>query len=1152
MKKILNKYCNTENEKGLLLFNPPTGTGKTYEVLQWIYNNYKTVNRKIFFVTNLKKNLPHDELKKLFEKDNNIEEFDKNVLFINSNIEFVLQNFSTVSNEIGKNFRDKNFNILKKRIETITNEKINQYFKEIVDTSREEVRKSLEPKFREKITKYLKENYPNKRERLFQIKNNKELQWIGKLYPSVFTSKAKIFFLSIDKFFTKNTTLVEPSYYFIENDITKNAVVFIDEFDATKERVLQKIIEQATSQKVDYIDLFNKINWSLSNNELPNKILTNSAKRQDEVDKNNKYVRNIENIEDTLKERAKKIVDEYNVQYSFKTEETQTNSRNLLFQDFKYHSVYRNGNYIRLWTDKNDKVNHLSFVEKQPKKSDPNIVVMLNQIKGFLKTFQGVIKDLATNYAELENEQRKENDIEYTFDLALSSIIEEYRLENRYKRFIIDSILSNRQTKTNNIINYDFTIYENGFRYYDFVDDEQHNTITKIYIYNFENTPEKFLLKLAEKSFVVGISATANIETVTGNYDLEYLKRQLGDNYFELTEQEKNNLKTIFNERNQNYNKQVKIHTKWIGTNNIKTSFEEIFENEELASEILQKLPDEIDKPLKDQYNNIRIYRIAKVFKEFLIQDDIKGFLCLLTKKPKERDYNLDLNLLNEIFDILIKDVTKKQDLFEKIDNKYDAYVVVDSLEFEENKTKFQNQLENGKKVFVLSMYQTLGAGQNLQFKAPNPDKLIDVSNGTVKWNSEQKTDFNAIYLDQPTHLIQLVNKTLNEEGFIKYLFQLEFLLEAGIISTQQLYLELKNAFQFLLAKNSSNIYNKRIDLYNNKNIRQHFSKHIIQAIGRICRTNLKMPNIYIYADDRIEKYISDFDIKNNLVLNEFAELVKSSKKQKIIDNSEKHLLNKANNTNKKINNYIKRFIQRKDEWKWTTKQINDWKQLREQSLKHPTLTEDEAKLLANFINLYIELPKNNNQIYFQQSEDYNKVEISFNSGLSQSVSQESARLNDIFHIPNVKKIFEENNYATEFKLSKYIIPPQLFNNIYKGALGETVGKIIFEHHLDIQLEELNEDNFELFDYKVKDTDIYIDFKHWKDSTRIDENKIEILRKLSTVKGSIVIIINILSKQNYKPYNTIDNKIIQIPGLWDIDNRKFISKNIKKINDEIK
>ena len=35
MINILNNYCNKEN--GLLLFNPPTGSGKTHSVLKWIF-----------------------------------------------------------------------------------------------------------------------------------------------------------------------------------------------------------------------------------------------------------------------------------------------------------------------------------------------------------------------------------------------------------------------------------------------------------------------------------------------------------------------------------------------------------------------------------------------------------------------------------------------------------------------------------------------------------------------------------------------------------------------------------------------------------------------------------------------------------------------------------------------------------------------------------------------------------------------------------------------------------------------------------------------------------------------------------------------------------------------------------------------------------
>ena len=48
--------------------------------------------------------------------------------------------------------------------------------------------------------------------------------------------------MSMDKFFLGNTTIIEPTYSFYNNDITKNAIIFIDEFDATRDRLLNQII----------------------------------------------------------------------------------------------------------------------------------------------------------------------------------------------------------------------------------------------------------------------------------------------------------------------------------------------------------------------------------------------------------------------------------------------------------------------------------------------------------------------------------------------------------------------------------------------------------------------------------------------------------------------------------------------------------------------------------------------------------------------------------------------------------------------------------------------------------------------------------------------------------------------------------------------
>lgn len=1167
MIKILNNYCNKEN--GLLLFNPPTGSGKTHNVLQWIFDNYKDYckeNKKIFFLTNLKKNLPFDEFKKDFFTPKNKElDFDKDVFFLDSNSDSLLKRFDQVKNSINKYFKNHSvFYSIKKCVTQILKHEKNPEFKGIVEDLKDKLRNDLEPKFRGIIEKSLKENYPNRNDRIKAIQQDNELKWIGELYPSVFSSKRKVFFLSIDKFYYKNSTLVEPSYSFLENDITKDAIIFIDEFDATKDNLLKNIIEKGKKQKIDFIHLFNQIHWALSSNVFPEKFTTHSDKRKKLIEKG--YNLNLENIQSSLHDKAKEIVDKYKTNYSFKstnTNQENENQRNLLFHDFQYHSVYRNNKkFIRLNINDDSKINEIIFETEKPN-SGENIVALLNQIKGFINYFSVIIKSIAENYQQLETQERMKNPnrLEFTFDLALSSVIEEFGLDNRYKNYIIENIISRRdKPKKRDIeLNYDFSIYEKGFRYYDFVDNDLHQSKTKIYIYNFQNTPEKFILKLAEKSKVIGISATALINTVIGNYDISYFKRQLGQRFFELTTDEKNHLTELFNSQNKHYDK-VQIDAEWLSFSDHETDFENLFENKELADEIIVEI--EKDDPKKNGYILNRYLKIGFCFKEFLKKDKIKGFLCLLNKEPKWKDNNLNLGILEKIFLFLIEETTKTEKLFE-IENSEgkglytvkNSYTIINSNDFDNKKQLFINRLEEGKKIFIISMYQTMGAGQNLQFIAPNPKELIDVKDKKLpKWNNKNKTDINAIYLDKPTHLIQQINKNLNEEGFIKYLFQLEFLLQVGKVSINQLNKEVKIAFRHLLASFNTTTKLDRPEngfLYNDDNIKQHFAKYIIQALGRICRTNLKSTNIYIYADSELDELICDIDIEDTIVPNEFKALVKSSVQKNIATNdSENSLLNLAKLTNDRIKPYIKKFIN--PEWKWNDIKQKRWENLREMCLRFPTISQQDIinHKLDRILDLYIEQPSLNNKYSYNKIGDFENIEIDFKNNLPFKVSQESARLKKLLAINDVTEHFEKNNWAIEFKPNKYILPPELFNNIYKGALGEQVGKFIFEHHLKIKLEELPLEHYELFDFKIKDQDIYIDFKHWKEETKIDsEEQIKKIRKkLTTVEENKVFLINILSTSELKTIRTTDQKIIEVPYLWNSETKEFNQEIVNLIS----
>lgn len=1162
MIEILKNYCNSEN--GLLLFNPPTGSGKTYNVLKWIFENYEEYcvdSKKIFFITNLKKNLPYEDLKvNHFEVNGKLREFDKSVLFIDSNSEYVINNFEDAMVDVDVYFTKLSvYKKLKRHVEQIKWLDDKPSMKEFQTMLKDDLRTKYEREFREKIESYLKENYPNKRARLTAINNEKGLRWIGKLYPSVYSSRKKIFFLSMDKFYAQNSTIVEPSYHFINHEITKNAIIFIDEIDATKDRLLDKIIKKGKSQKVDYIHLFEVIHWALSNNSLPAAYLEHSIQRQEQINEG-KTSLDLKGIEEKLRKKADEIENLYRISFSMKTlrDSSDTRQRNLLFHDFQYHAVYRNNKrYISINTDKDAKVNHLQFEDIKPANRNQNLVVLLNSIKGYIKYFEGAIKNLAMNYRETLNERRNapgNADNEFSFDRSLSSILEEFRLEGKYKRFIMDNILSEREklssSSKKDLLHYDFSIYENGFRYFNFIDDEEHESITKTFIYNFNNTPEKFLLKLAERAKVIGISATAKIETVVGNYDIAYLKRQLGNSFFELNDLEAKSLKDRFDKQNDNY-KKVNIHPEWFSNYDtdieIRKGFIELLDDTELADHFIGRLGNQ-----KDYIQN-RYLRIAKVFKRFVEQDDINALLCLLNKEPKLKNWDLDIQKLSEIFDTLIK-IASKQSKFSILDvndvlqyNVENSFVILNSQDFETKKDELIGKLQSGQKVFIISMYQTIGAGQNLQYVAPDLAKLIDVTGeGETSYNSTE-TDINAIYLDKPTHLLQLITKDLKVDGFILFLFQLEFLLEAGRISMKQLKSQVTDAFQNLHASaNSTYIpYLDKTFLYNDYNIRQHYSKYIIQAIGRICRTNLKSPNIYVFADDGIKKHIADFNVDDALVLNEFKALVKSCPQSVINPDKVDPFKNRAALTNKRTLSLINRYVERG--WNWSEIEIKKWIELRNRALRFPTLTLNQAKENKGILDVYIDLPIPNNNYSYIQKGDFKEVEFDFENLMSNKVSSESARLNELFSIPGVLDYFKSKDFATSFEPGPFIICPVFFHNVYKGALGEEVGKYIFEQKLGISLEELSQENYELFDFKIANTDIFIDFKHWQEYSNFEagEMKNKITRKLEKVEGSKAIIVNILASSNFKPISSIDGSIVEIANLFDSETKSF---NVEALN----
>lgn len=1150
MYTAIKDYCSNGITNGLLLLDMPTGFGKTYNVLKYIYEATKeeaNAERKFFFVTTLKKNLPKEDLEKLFKAGGRLAEFKEKFLFIDSNADCVIQN---LTEELEKRIpieirKTDEFKTMRSDVRFLrdSQKNVDKNGLRLYATSiKENLMGRSEPAFRRFVQAVLAREFKTVKDKIYAIKTDEKWQWLGELYPAVFTSDKQIIFMSMDKFLARNATIVEPSYMFYNSKIIDNAIIFIDEFDATKETILRNIIANGLREKIDYIELFNDIYSVLHTIEFPKAMTAPSKKWTERQTANNYKHSTLQFIVDNIREKADAIHTQYSLQFSHKTVSNEdAESRNFLFQDHQFHAILDgNKSYITTISDSTERINAIQFSSEKPNSEGGNIQVMLGKLRGFIKYFSSGINMLAYNYMQCREEHRKPGEDEFSLESAIRSILAEFRLSDNYIDYITSQILISSHKPKGDIENADFDLsfYENGFRYYAFEDDYAHDMQSKIMMYSFQVTPEKILLRFCEKAKVIGISATASVPTVVGNFDHRYLQAKMQTKYNVIRESDRSRLRTEFEKSISGY-KDIEVDVQLLGEAYHEKIWEGVFDDSELARHIFDKIERALSLE-KNNYNKERYFRIAMAYKQFLYHDDIQSFLCVLTKHPRSGDMYLDMDILYEIFKFMHKERRQK---FDK-----NTICLLDGEEFDINKELIIDRLQRGEKLFVISVYQTIGAGQNLQYSIPQ--NLVGQLVSSNDRESRGEKDFDAIYLDKPTNIFVNLSENLADEDFVKYLYYVEFLQEWAELSPQETKKHVKKAFKTFLTGHP--YWDDSKSVYDTKSVVLMSTRTIIQAIGRICRTNQKRKTIYIFADYRISESL-DFDIidGNRLLNPEFRALLAHIEKKKkaytVGDLADEASLLSVR-VNKMINNIL-----RED---WTESRIVQWKKLRDYTLKHPTLSllEENRSFMAH--NTYVRLPKPMNTIYYNQESDYNKVLVSFikTKEYPYEVSSSTAKLDLLMKNQSLRNFFERKGWATEFDYNDFILSPPLFNNIYKGALGEMVGRFLLWSYLGLNLTEIEDPEvFELFDYKIKGTDIFIDFKNWHERTRFGNEAMlkKIKSKADICNAKCIIVINVVSEQFAEPIRTSygDITVVQIPSLIDSNNP---NKPIQKAFDMIK
>lgn len=1144
MQKAIENFCK-DRENGLFLLDMPTGFGKTYNVLEFIVENcekpeYKDV--KFFFVTTLKKNLPYEDLRERFKQRGKEKYFENNSLRIQANADVVIEKLFDLdkTNKIPKEIKSKGS--YKDLIGLVT--EFRNSGSKIADKI---IRETAEREFREDVIKEL-EIFRTSDKKLKEIKNNPKYQWIGELYPSVFTKEKQIYFLTIDKFLLEYSTLIEKSYLFYNHSIIDNAIIFIDEFDATKERMMNQIIQRGLKNSINSIKLANLIHSALQTKKFPRAMTTESKQRENHL-KENPREKTCSQIIDGLREVFAYNHERFSMQYSIRTEhkDRAENERNFLFNDFQFHSIFSNGNaFVQMKVDSQARQNWLCFSEQDSIEQEVSLPEYLGSVRGSINYFLNAVAKLAVNFKQYQDERKNPLDDDFSYENAITSVLEEFGIPDSFRYYMKMQILSKQQIRKNqkkrndkkfNKVTRNLSIYDRGFRYYDFKDEPSHHMQSEIRLYDFPDSPESILLRVAERARVIGISATATLDTVLVNYSIDYLKQRLGDDFYTLPKEDKDRLNDAFSKYTKGYDK-VKIHVDSVSCNEeLENELREIFNDEYVVSKYLEILENKFSGEVL-KHTGRSFLRIVKVMKQFILNEDIRSLLCLSNKLARKGNHKLDLTLLREIAQEIGREANIK-------DGDKEIVVSIDSEEYDEKHANLIERLSNGEKLFVLSSYQTIGAGQNLQYKTPNDVAVVNVNDFN---RGDLEKDFDAIYLEKPTHLLVNVNTndSIEDEALIRYIFQMESLMECGEISPNDGKSNIKYAFRKLSGQR--HLRDIKIgETYKTDSVNNAANRVLIQAVGRICRTGLKNKEIYIYLDEEIFTKHDVTTVKHRMLNPEFVRIVETAPQNKKEKSEDSYVLKLENRASQLSSRHVQRIKYLMSDW--TPENIEEWKGLRELSLKYPTISKENYD---NYPQLYLQAPGKISGYSYSQECDYQKnVTVKFNGSLPQKVSEEEARLQEVLRIPGVKDYFEKMGYATRFTPSEYLLTPPMFNNIYKAALGEVVGKHILEENLGVELQEVSEDVFEFFDFKIGD-DVYVDFKHWKDTMIVDAKKAKekIIQKLNACKGKRAVIINILLDREMQITTSYDERIVEIPYLYRTDLNQLDQGILGKISRE--
>lgn len=781
MERLLEKIIQCK-ENGLYFVNTPTGSAKSYSAVQLMKNHYKSIDSHFIFITNNLNNLPMEDLEKAFGDD-----FKNQVIRVESIVDNIVHHFdeSIIPDEYKrlKHYKElynclNDYKYLARDIENelakgkTPNIGLLKYF----DQSKEDLA-NKDSLFRKDICTHLMQSgfaELSFEERKLIVKS--KYKWLTTLYPAMFIEDYKVICMSVKRFFTSIDPIYMKKYRFSESEIIDHCVLFIDEVDATKNEINNIILESSLKSTIDLIPMIHRIadQFIYWDQNMP-KILKDIV-----LDKNTAFK--------NIRKQALAIRSNYHDELPYYCSDIK--DRNFLMNDATFHASFEDHSkknaYVYHDADKNQMT--IEIENSRNNVSDTSSEVfslykVIRDMNNFLTSVKNYITRLSLTYKDIHNSSVLKDEEKINDEEALNSVYKAFRLTDAdisyFKNEIhIQSLIKgnterNKLKKTNGY-------YDRGIRSFEFMNRKHDSFNTTFNFIHVSKSAEFTLSLLARKAIVIGLSATCNIDSVLSNFSLRYLKENLEDSFHRIGGEDFKRIKDTYSMLNKKYeSKDIQVHIEEVIdclNLDMKGMICTVFEDFKVQRKVERIFS---CNGINDLYSIKRYLGMAQVYRYFILHEDIHSFLCLNNALPKENS-KFDLSILLKLFDAV-----NEENSFDK--NDVHIEVLKSGISFDADKLDILERLSNGEKVFVISAYATIGAGQNMAYKLPEQSDTINLTNFSNKEDGRNyKKDFDGIYLGDITNVVTNLldmDSDFDESDLLHCLIELENLYENNEIT---------------------------------------------------------------------------------------------------------------------------------------------------------------------------------------------------------------------------------------------------------------------------------------------------------------------------------------------------------------------------------